>query len=98
MNSPVKIWRNQKKIKELLGKEGVIISWTQVRVPLAGFEEQAPYYVVLVRLADRNYLGQLVDVTGIVATGQKVKAVIRRLRRPEAEDVIPYGIKFVLLA
>lgn len=94
MISPVKIWRNQKKVREFLGKTGEIVAWTLIRVPPLGFEAQAPYYVALVRIEDRVLIGQLVDITGIPKAGLSVTAVIRRLRQPDAEGIISYGIKY----
>lgn len=96
MISPVKLWRNQRKVREFIGKQGVVISWTIIRVPPQGFESQAPYPVALVNLGERQEIGQLVDVAlNGVKVGQKVKAVVRRVRQPDHEGVIPYGIKFV---
>lgn len=98
MISPVKIWRNQKKIREVLGEEGSILSYSLIRVPPAGFEDQAPYFVVLVKLPNRKYVGQLVDCKAEeVQIGKKVKAILRRVRRPSEEGIIPYGIKFRII-
>ena len=96
MISPVKIWRNQKKIQKILGSVGEIISFTQVFVPPLGFEAQAPFIVVIVKLKNGNkYTAQLVDwEEKQLITGQKVKAVLRKTRDPGEEGVIPYGIKF----
>ena len=96
MVSPVKVWRNQKKMREHLGKKGVVVSWTLIRVAPAGYEEQAPYPVVIVELTDKKKLvGQLVDwEEKNLVIGQKVEAVIRRIVHPDASGVIPYGIKF----
>lgn len=104
MLSPVKIWRNQKKIAGLVGKTGRIISWTIVRVPPNGFADQAPYPVVLVELdSGGRIMAQMVDSStssGQVGSvdyglkvGQKVITVIRRVTQPSLEGVIPYGIK-----
>lgn len=95
MQSPVKIWRNQKKIAQLLGKTGEIRSWTLIRVPPGDFMDQAPYPVVLVRLDDgRNIEAQLVDwLPEHIALGTKVKIVVRRVTHPDADGVITYGIK-----
>ncbi|KKP58703.1 MAG: hypothetical protein UR52_C0017G0019 [Candidatus Gottesmanbacteria bacterium GW2011_GWA1_34_13] len=99
MFSPIKIWRNQKYIKELLGKKGEIISYTIVRIAPQGFESQAPYPVVLVRIGNKNHIGQLVDANETeIKIGQKVIAVVRRIRNPHPEGIIPYGIKFKLLS
>jgi len=96
MISPVKIWRNQKKIREVLNQSGKIISFTRVFMPPAGFENQAPYAIVLVKLAsDRNYIAQLVDFEEKhLKIGQKVITVLRRTRSPSEEGIIPYGVKF----
>lgn len=95
MNSPVKIWRNQKKITKMLGKYGKIISWTLIRVPPAGFAYQAPYPVVIVKLTGgRNIIAQLVDYEEPeLKTGQKIVTVVRRTSRPDSGEVIPYGVK-----
>ena len=94
--SPVKIWRHQKEIASFLGREGEIVSWTLVRVPPAGYEKEAPYPVVLVKMkTGGKKIGQLVDWQGKdLKVGQRVKAVYRRFRQPDSEGVIPYGIKF----
>ncbi len=93
MNSPVKIWRNQKHIASLLGKEGKIVSWTMVRVPPAGFSSFAPYPVAVVALdGNRKITAQVVDY-GTVKIGMNVKVVLRRITEPSTEGIIPYGIK-----
>lgn len=96
MNSPIKLWRNQKKTRELMGKKGEVLSWTIVRVPPAGFSSQAPYVVVLVGLSGKKVMGQLVDVVpNEMKFGLKVKTVVRRVKQEGAESIIMYGIKFV---
>lgn len=94
--SPVKVWRNQKKIREILGKKGKIISYSKVYVPPLGFENEAPYAIVLVKLEDgKNYIAQLIDHhDDNLFIGQKVIAVLRKTRNPGLEGIIPYGIKF----
>lgn len=95
MLSPVKLWRNQKKVGEMLGKTGKILSWTVVRVPPADFSDQAPYPVVLVELDDGGRItAQLVDWEDKnLKIGQKVATIVRRMVKPNTEGVIPYGIK-----
>ncbi len=96
MLSPVKIWRNQKKVSALLGLEGKVISYTEIHVPPEGFKNQAPYVVALVKLRNgRGVVAQLVDYEPHqLVIGQKVKTVLRRTRDAGEEGVIPYGIKF----
>jgi uncharacterized protein len=95
MTTPVKIWRNQKKLIGLIGKKGKLISWTIIRVPPANFEDQAPYPVALIRLEDKKtIIAQVADfVESDLKFGQKVEIVIRRRSQPEASEVIPYCIK-----
>lgn len=95
MQSPVKIWRNQKKITTLLGKTGKIVSWTIIRTPPAQFMDQAPYGVVLIELEGGMQLtAQLVDwQPKHFKKGQRVITVVRRVTNPNPDGVIPYGIK-----
>jgi len=95
MQSPVKIWRNQEKLVELIGKTGTIVSWTLVRVPTSGFSEAAPYPVALVRMhGGKMIMAQVVDTSpGSIAFGTHVVTVIRRVRKPDEDGIIPYGIK-----
>ncbi len=95
MNSPVKIWRNQKYIASLVNKTGTIVSWTLVRVPPADFMDQAPYPVVLVKLDHGETIAaQLVDwKSEVLSIGKRVQTVIRRVTHPDPDGIIPYGIK-----
>lgn len=99
MQSPVKIWRNQKKITSLLGQTGTIISWTIVRVPTADFTDQAPFPVALIDLKDgRRIISQVVDCEiGEIAVGKKVRTLLRRVMKPSEEGIIPYGIKVKII-
>lgn len=99
MQSPVKLWRNQKHISGSLGKIGTIVSWTVVRVPPGDFSDQAPYAVALISLEDgKRITCQMVDCDPFhIAFGQRVITVIRRVTQPDADGVIPYGIKAKLL-
>jgi uncharacterized protein len=94
--SPVKIWRNQKKVRILLGIKGEILTWTKVFAPPVGFSSQAPYVVVIAKLDNGiNYTAQLVDYEeSHLRFGQKVVAILRRTKDPGEEGIIPYGIKF----
>lgn len=96
MTSPVKIWRNQKKIQKLLSLDGKIVTFSKVFVPPCGFSAQTPYIVAVVNLKNGiNYTAQLVDYNDDqVKTGQKVRTVLRRTSEGEGEGIIPYGIKF----
>lgn len=96
MLSPVKLWRRQKEIRNKLNRLGKVISWTRIYVTSRRFRFQAPYYLVLVELINKERLiGQLVDERGKnVRIGMRVVSVLRRLRRGGKEGVIVYGLKF----
>lgn len=95
MVSPVKIWRNQKKLKELLNQHGQIVTWTIIRVPPGNFTSQAPYPVVLVKFNNgKTITAQLVDwENSDLLIGKLVTTVIRKIADFGTEEVIPYGIK-----
>lgn len=95
MHSPVKVWRNQKRIASSIGKIGTILSWTTIRVPPGDFTDQAPYPVALIALADGSRIVcQLVDYEQQhLVAGQRIITVIRRVMHPDADGIIPYGIK-----
>lgn len=99
MESPVKIWRNQKYLRDHLGVFGEIVSWTIIRVPPSGYESQAPYPVVLIRIHPKNHICcQLADWDGLeIHKGQRVRLVVRRIQQPSDEGIIPYGIKAVIV-
>lgn len=99
MISPVKIWRNQKKITSLLGKRGTIVTWTFIRVPPAGYSNLAPYPVALILCEDKTMMTvQIVDWdTHHLKIGQTVQTVIRRAMKTNEDGIIPYGVKAVPL-
>lgn len=94
----MKLWRNQKSTTSLVGLLGTVETWTIVRVPPAGFSDQAPYAVSLVRLKS----GQSIEVQLVdsykdghidVYKDMNVRTVIRRITHPDSDGVISYGIK-----
>lgn len=95
MISPIKIWREHKKLSDCVGKKGIIISWTFIHTAPEGFEYQLPYPIVLVRYKDgEKILTQMVDYNkNHLKSGQKVIAVLRKLCKTLPDEVIRYGIK-----
>jgi uncharacterized protein len=95
MYSPVKLWRNQKHTRSLLGRKGSIVTWSIIRVPPEGFSNQAPYPVAVVELENKERITvQLVDwEQKHCLVGQKVRIILRRISEPSLEGVIPYGVK-----
>ena len=95
MQSPVKLWRNQKKVHALLGKEGKIVTWTIIYVPPGGFSSYAPYPLAVVELETGERISaQIVDYDNKhLKLNQKVRTVLRKIMEPSTDGVIQYGIK-----
>lgn len=74
--------------------KGEVYSYSVVYSPPAGFEEQVPYTIVLIKLDEGAMtLGQLVD-NGDVRIGDRVEAVFRKIQQDDPEGLIHYGFKF----
>lgn len=76
---------------------GTIYSFTTVTEPPAGFEEQAPYALALVKLDEGPLLtAQLTDLTPDepLNIGDPVEMVTRKLTTEGERGVILYGYKF----
>jgi uncharacterized OB-fold protein len=87
MNSPIKTWRDHKKISELLGKKGKIVSWTRI--------QSTQQVIALIELENGERLtSEVVDFSGSVKIGQRVIAVTRRESDWGDKGVISYGITF----
>jgi len=99
-HSPVKIWRKQKTDRDLLGKNGTIISWTEINGAPPQYSSKTPYTVVLVKLDDSsNIYGQMVDFEKKDREiGKKVRSILRRNGDVGPEDVLEYTVKFVPLS
>lgn len=79
---------------QLSGK-GTIYSFTTLQEAPAGFEEQAPYTLALIQLAEGPLItAQLTDLDGAPAIGQPVEMVTRKFREDGDHGVILYGYKF----
>jgi uncharacterized protein len=79
-----------------LSGAGTIYSYTVVRQVPAGYEEQAPYLLALVKLAEGPLLtAQLCDCEADeVALDMPVEMVTRRLRDLGPDGLIIYAYKF----
>lgn len=79
-----------------LSGRGSIYSFTVVRHPPAGYDNQAPYMLALVRLAEGPLLtAQLTDCDPHeVVIDQPVEMVTRKLRDLGEDGLLVYGPKF----
>jgi hypothetical protein len=80
-----------------LPQAGTLETFTIIRVAPTGFEDQAPYAVGVVRLADSvKVTAQIVDCDlETLATGQKLRLEFRKVQQDGASGVLCYGYKFV---
>lgn len=75
--------------------KGEIYSYTTLQDAPEGFQEQAPYSIVLVKLDEGPLvLAQLTDVDGDINIGDRVEMVTRKLTTEGKQGVIIYGYKF----
>ena len=75
---------------------GTVFSFTVVRQPPVGYEEQAPYMLALIKLAEGPLItAQLTDCdTDQVTIGMQVEVITRRLRDLGPDGLIVYAYKF----
>lgn len=88
--------RKGKIVEKKMPEEGRILSFTQVHVPPAGFEHEAPYFMAIVELQNGvKILSQVVDSdTGQVKIGAPVRMAFRKVMEDDEEGAIAYGYKF----
>jgi len=86
----------QKQSWTNLSGQGEVYSYTTMYSAPSGFEEQAPYTMALVKLAEGPMItAQLTDVNAEdVAIGMPVEMVTRKLNQEGEEGQIIYGYKF----
>ncbi len=101
MNSPIRIWRRQERLRTQIGKTGTIIAWTEIFVSHDRRVGPVPYPVALVELEDGDRIyGEIVDADPEhITVGAMVKTVLRRYddgHDPEA--AIMYGPKLVIVS
>jgi uncharacterized OB-fold protein len=74
---------------------GEIYTYTIVQDPPAGYEDQAPYYLALIKLEEGPIItAQLTDVIETPRIGQPVEMVTRKLTTEGHTGMIVYGYKF----
>ena len=98
MTSSIKNWRRQKISKQFLGKIGKIVTWTQIFSAGNDHKTYSPYFVAMVEFTDGSKAyGQLVDIPNDrPQTGAAVKGVLRKLQEPTKDEIVTYGLKFVI--
>lgn len=79
-----------------LNGKGEIVSYTQVRVPPEGFEDETPYTLAIIELEEGPRItGQIADAElEDIEIGDKVEATFRHVGEEGEEGIIYYGYKF----
>jgi len=88
---------NEAKTTYTFSGRGEVYSYTTVYDPPAGYEEQAPYTVALIKLQEGPLVtAQITDLgENSVEIGMPVEMVTRKLRNDGGEKgIIVYGYKF----
>jgi uncharacterized protein len=85
--------------KTEMPREGKIISWTEVFVAPAGFENETPYFLAIIELDNKvRLLTQIVDSPKEkVKIGARAKKVFRKISDTDEEGAIAYGYKFKVI-
>jgi uncharacterized OB-fold protein len=80
-----------------LAPEGVVETFTIIRVPPTGFGAETPYAVGIIRLDDGvKVTAQIVDVDlAGLQIGQRVRVEFRRVQKDGEAGIICYGYKYV---
>ena len=74
---------------------GTVYSFTTILDAPAGFEDQAPYTIALIKLDEGPLVtAQLTDLDSEPEIGMKVEMVTRKLRTDGDSGIIVYGYKF----
>ncbi len=77
------------------GGKGEVLSFTTITDAPAGFEEQAPYALALIKLDEGPMItAQLTDLDGPAEIGMRVEMVTRKLGSDGLHGVLLYGYKF----
>ncbi len=91
--------RGQEFTRVILAQDGVIETFTIIRVAPSGFGDEAPYAVAIIRLDDGvKITAQVVDCDPeSLAIGDRVRREFRRLQQDGESGILCYGYKFVPL-
>jgi uncharacterized OB-fold protein len=93
-----KCGRDSKITEAKFSGNGVISSYTNIRVPPDSFKDEAPYTIAIVKLDEGPSVeGHVVESGGEVKIGSRVRAVFRKMYVEGDEGLIYYHYKFELV-
>ena len=91
MNPPA-YWRANKNWSKWLGRRGIVIASTYIRVAADNQESLAPYSFIII-----DFNGEKAEFMGVgheqLSVGDTVECVLRRMSDSESHEIIEYGIK-----
>ena len=91
--------RRGKIVLQPMPHEGTIESFTEIHSPPRGYENEAPYFLAIVRLVNgAKVLSQIVDSDRQrIKLGAKATMRFRKLLEAGEEGTIAYGFKFKII-
>jgi len=83
-------------VEKKMPGEGTVFSFTEVHSGAKGFENETPYSLAIIELANGvKVLGHIVDAQpDKIRIGAKVSVVFRKIFAEGEEGIIAYGYKF----
>lgn len=95
MTQPAYYWRQNKEWQKWLGRTGVVVSATMIRVSDNSREMMTPYGYAVVDFEGEKH--EFMGETSVeLKIGDKVGCVLRKTAVAEKSGVIEYGIKIKL--
>ncbi len=93
-----KCGRKSRMEEKQFSGNGVIHSFTKIRVPPDTFKEEAPYDIGIIKLDEGPMVeGHILENGKEPKIGEKVKVAFRRMYVEGDEDLIYYHYKFEML-
>jgi uncharacterized OB-fold protein len=87
--------RNSKEWHNLVGKSGIVILSTQLKISTPELQEYLPYCFLIVELNNGKKIEIMGEAKTLIAQGDKVRLELRKIAQPDLFSVIPYGLKAV---
>lgn len=89
---PAQYWRQNKQIKDYLGKKGQVVASTIIRTTSPELSHMTPYSYVIV-----DFTGEKKELMGVgnevLEVGDNVVCVMRRMGVGTQHHLIDYGLK-----
>ena len=99
INTPPTIWRNNKKIANLIGKIGTVESFTQVHAKPSSVITNTPYYIAIVNFEKLNkkMTVEIYDNNNKkISIGSQVELIYRK-HQVNKDGLIAYGLKGIII-